>query len=227
MKFVTILILLTGTAVAQTNSVMKSVFSAAEGGGLDAKAAFWQKGGTIVADRDHMGRIVPGHRTVIHSRWTKQKLYLLFECPYEELSLRPDGTTTEETFGLWEWDVAEAFLGTDFVDIKRYKEFEVSPRGEWVDLDIDLNSANHENGWKWNSDFVKSARIDEAHHIWYAEMQIPWKALQPNEPHAGEELRANFFRAQGPPKKKRLIAWRAPMKNTFHTPEAFGILRLE
>ncbi len=93
MKLAIILIWLTGTAVAQTDSVMKSVFSSAEGGGLDVKSSFWQKGGMIIADHDHMGRVVPGHRTVIRSRWTKQNLYLFFECPYEELSLRPNGTT--------------------------------------------------------------------------------------------------------------------------------------
>ena len=218
---------LAGHAAAESPNILLSVYSVGEGGGLDPASKFWKESGAVVADRDNFGHAVPAHRTVIHSRWTRQNLYLLFECPYQELWLKPNGSAARETFGLWDWDVAEAFLGTDFNNIRRYKEFEVSPRGEWVDLAIDLNQPNHEDGWKWNSGFARTARIDKAKHIWYAEMRIPWQALQPGEPHQGEELRANFFRAQGPPKGRRLIAWRPPMKDTFHTPEAFGKLRLE
>ena len=43
-----------------------------------------------------------------------------------------------ETNELWNWDVAEVFIGSDFKNIRRYKEFEVSPQAEWVDLDINL-----------------------------------------------------------------------------------------
>ena len=57
--------------------------------------------------------------------------------------------------------MAEVFIGADFTDIRRYKEFEISPQGEWMDLDIDLNKPHHEDGWKWNSGFQVSARIDE------------------------------------------------------------------
>ncbi len=207
--------------------VVRSVYSAHEGGGLDPTAEFWKHSGTVIADRDSFAHVVPGHRTVVHSRWTNQNLYLLMECPYQEMWLKPKGTAAQETFGLWDWDVAEAFLGTDFQNIRRYKEFEVSPRGEWVDLDIDLNKPNHEDGWKWNSGFTHTARIDATNHVWYAEMRIPWKALQATPPHKGEELRANFYRAQGPPKSRVLIAWRPPMKASFHSPESFGTLRLE
>jgi hypothetical protein len=34
------------------------------------------------------------------------------------------------------WHVAEAFIGSDYLKTSRYKEFQVSPRGEFVDLDI-------------------------------------------------------------------------------------------
>ena len=34
-------------------------------------------------------------------------------------------------------------------DVKLYKEFEVSPQGEWVNLDIDLHKPHHEVGWTW------------------------------------------------------------------------------
>src|SRR5205823_10532731 len=77
-------------------------------------------------------------RTEVRTRWTAQNLYFLFVCPYAQLNPRPNPKTSTETYGLWNWDVAEVFIGADFKDVKRYKEFEISPQGEWTDLDIDL-----------------------------------------------------------------------------------------
>jgi len=192
----------------------------------DPDSAFWKPVTGVIADRDQNGNPVPGHRTEIRSRWTDQNLYLLFICPYEQLYLRPNGDTTKETFGLWDWDVAEAFLGTDFQNIRRYREFEVSPRGEWVDLDIDLNKPHHEEGWTWNSGFQVRTRIDPDKRIWYAVMRIPWNAFMTAAPAPGQELRANFYRAQGAPPSRKTICWRPTHTATFHTPEAFGTLRL-
>src|SRR5581483_3606052 len=85
---------------------------------------FWKGVAAVIADRDQSGKPVPAHRTEIRSRWTDDNLYFLFICPYQELYLKPNGDLTKETFGLWKWDVAEAFLGTDFQNIRRYREFE-------------------------------------------------------------------------------------------------------
>jgi hypothetical protein len=38
----------------------------------------------------------------------------------------------------------KCFIGDDFKNIRRYKEFEVSPQGEWVDLDVNLDNPPHE-----------------------------------------------------------------------------------
>jgi hypothetical protein len=38
------------------------------------------------------------------------------------------------------------FIGSDFHDIKPYKEFEVSPPNEWVDLDINLSAGMKTDG---------------------------------------------------------------------------------
>jgi hypothetical protein len=189
-------------------------------------SAFWKDAPGVIAEADPFGKIVAGHRSEIRSRWTNSNLYLLFICPYQQLYLKPDGDTKHETYGLWEWDVAEAFLGTDFTHIRRYREFEVSPRGEWVDLDIDLDKPHHEDGWKWNSGMQLATRIDEQRHVWYAVMRIPWSALSAEPPHTGQELRANFYRAQGPPPHRNLICWQPTHTPTFHTPTAFGRLRL-
>jgi hypothetical protein len=162
----------------------------------------------------------------VRSRWTSDSLYVLFVCPYEELNLKPSPDTVAETNKLWNWDVAEIFLGTDFENIRRYKEFEVSPQGEWIDLDVNLALPNHEVGWTWNSGFKVRARIDRKAKVWYGAMRIPFAALNSRAPQDGEVFRANLLRSQGPETNHKLIAWRSPLNDTFHTPERFGELQL-
>jgi len=192
----------------------------------DPRAAFWQGAKPVYAEVNGHGIRVLRYRTEVRSRWTTQNLYLLFVCPYEELHLKPSPDTVKETNELWNWDVAELFIGSNFQDIKRYKEFEVSPQGEWIDLDINLALPHHEDGWTWNSRFKVAARIDHEARIWYGAMRIPFKSIDERAPVAGNVFRANLFRSQGPPGHQQAIAWQAPMTNTFHTPERFGKLEL-
>jgi cellulose/xylan binding protein with CBM9 domain len=194
----------------------------------DPRAAAWKGVRGVFAERDRRGAIVPGHRTEIRSRWTEDSLYLLFICPYEELYLKPDPATAADTSKLWDWDVAEAFIGTDFQDITKYKEFQVSPQGEWVDLAIDRGAHPPRHDEAWNSGYEVKARVDRGRRIWYGEMRIPMAAL--GLAHPGPVVmaaRINLFRCQGPPARRKYINWRTVNGESFHTPEAFGRLRLE
>jgi Carbohydrate family 9 binding domain-like len=195
---------------------------------LDTNPAttFWSQTVPIYADRDKYDQVLPGYRTEIRSRWTVRNLYFLFSCPYEELFLRPNPNATTETNKLWNWDVAEVFIGSDFKNIQHYREFELSPQGEWLDLDIDLSKPHHEEGWKWNSGFQVVARIDEQTKTWYGAIKIPWTALDETPPSRGKTLRVNFFRSQGPRSNRKEIAWKPTLSETFHVPERFGLLRL-
>ena len=103
----------------------------------DPEAGPWKAAPKVLITQDPFGKTIPGPATEVRSRWTEQNLYLLFTAPYTELNLKPNPQTTADTVPLWDWDVVEAFLGSDFEHIGHYLEFEVSPRGEWVDLDID------------------------------------------------------------------------------------------
>jgi len=194
--------------------------------GTDPHSQFWRGARPVFAEVDSHGHPLPHYRTEVRSRWTSANLYLLFICPYQELHLKPSPDTVRETNELWKWDVAELFIGSDFRDIRRYKEFEISPQGEWIDLDINLALPHHETGWTWNSGFAVAARIDRQARIWYGAMRIPFKSIDERTPAAGNQFRANLYRSQGPPPAKQDIAWKAPMAETFHTPERFGQLEL-
>jgi hypothetical protein len=193
---------------------------------LDPASTFWSVSHRISMDKDPHGKVVSRYRTEVRTRWTANNLYFLFVCPYEQLNLKPSPNTQQETNKLWDWDVAEVFLGSDFQDIQRYKEFEISPHGEWIDLDVDLHKPHHEEGWTWNSGFEVLARIDPAKHIWYGAMRIPWKAIDPRPAAVGNTLRINLFRSQGPASDNHEVSWQPPMSDTFHTPERFGLIRL-
>jgi len=192
----------------------------------DPSMPFWQGARPVYAIKDPYGQPLPGYRTEIRSRWTEKNLYFLFICPYQELHLKPSPSTSTETNRLWEWDVAEVFIGSDFENIRRYREFELSPQGEWIDLDIDLTKPHHEDGWTWNSGFVVAARIDSAAKIWYGAMRIPFSALESRSPGVGQRFRINLFRSQGPPPNRIAVVWQPTMSQTFHVPEKFGLLRL-
>ncbi|MEX2261832.1 MAG: carbohydrate-binding family 9-like protein [Bryobacteraceae bacterium] len=192
----------------------------------DSGAKQWKDVRGVFAENGPKGQAVPGHRTEIRSVWTPENLYVLFICPYETLNLKSDPSQTAETNRLWNWDVAEVFVGADFKNIRRYKEFQVSPQGEWVDLDIDRDRPQPEGGWRWNSNFEVKARLDEGKKTWYGEMRISIASIDSRPPKAGAEMRINFYRIQGANTDKKFIAWQPTNANSYHVPEAFGRLRL-
>ena len=192
----------------------------------DPSSPFWRNSPLVFAEVDTQGWLEREYRTEVRSRWTKDNVYFLFVCPYKHLYLNPKPDAIRETNELWKWNVAEVFIGSNFQNIKRYKEFEISPQGEWVDLDINLDNPHHEQGWVWNSGFEHTARIDASKHIWYAAMRIPFVALDVPDAVTGEQFRVNFFRTEGPPADAKQILWRPSMSKTFHVPENFGLLKL-
>jgi len=192
----------------------------------DPESRFWRDVPGISITADYAGTPVPNNRMEARSRWTSENLYILFICHFDELTLKPNPTTTEETNRLWEWDVAEAFLGSDPNDIARYKEFEVSPQGEWVDLDIDRGPQKRGAGVAWDSGFEVKARIDRTTKVWYGEMKIPFKSLGVPSPAIGTRLRTGIFRCAGREPSRKLMSWQITGARSFHVPERFGTLAL-
>jgi hypothetical protein len=228
MRKVLLLILLASSlAMAESPALIESTKSERDiAASTDPHLSFWQDAVPFTAETGPFGDPLPRYHTEIRSRWTDKNLYFLFICPYQQLNLKPSPSTSTETYRLWDWDVAEVFIGSDFKNIGRYKEFEISPQGEWVDLDIDLTKPHHEDGWTWNSGFTVAARIDSVAKVWYGAMRIPFSALEGRSPSVGDAFRINFFRSQGPPPNRVQIVWQATMQKTFHVPEKFGVLRL-
>jgi hypothetical protein len=193
----------------------------------DPTSAEWTGAKGIEAAKGFFGEDASLLRTEIRSRWTQKNLYLLFSCLYKELHLKPKPDTAAKTNELWNWDVAEAFIGSDYLKISHYKEFQVSPQGEFVDLDIDLGDPKAKKGIEWQSGFTVAAQVDEKHNTWYGEMKIPFVSLDVKAPKAGDELRIGLYRIEGAEPHRTYVTWRPTGANTFHVPSAFGSLVLK
>ncbi|HEV1284860.1 MAG TPA: carbohydrate-binding family 9-like protein [Bryobacteraceae bacterium] len=191
----------------------------------DPDAPQWEGVAGVSAGRNYLNEPIPGSPTEFRSRWTEKTLYLLFICPYDELNLKPDPNPSAETPQLWNWDVGEVFIGTDFEHIGHYKELQVSPQGEWVDLDINRDDSKAA-GMAWNSGYKVKARINEERHIWYGEMAIPMSAIGVTAAKAGVEMRVGLYRIAGAGPTKKFYAWQPTGQKSFHVPQAFGRLRL-
>src|SRR6266702_2803441 len=111
-------------------SVFQSVY-AAEDAALDCdlQSIFWKEAGGVEVRFDAYGRLCDQHFTQVRSRWTRTSLHVLFICPYDELYLKPQPVTDRETFGLWNWDVAELFIGSTFKISCTTKNSRFLPKG--------------------------------------------------------------------------------------------------
>jgi hypothetical protein len=192
----------------------------------DPESAAWKNISGVTAAMDPFGKPLPEARTEIRSRWTEDNLYFLFTSNYQTMYLKPNPSTTGDTWGLWDYDVVEVFIGHDLTNIQVYKEFEISPQSEFIDLDVDRNHKSKQVDADWNSNMKFRTRVDKARKIWFCEMQIPWKSIAPDAPSAGKEMRLNLYRIEGAPPNRKFIVWQQIDSPSFHTPERFGRLRL-
>src|SRR5579871_1454512 len=162
----------------------------------DPHSATWAHAASTWITKDCTHEIdYPKLKTEVRGFWTDTDLYLLFTCPYSVLNLWLPADNSKDHINLWDRDVVEFFLGDDWKDIKHYREFEIAPTGDWVDLAIDLNKNSYDA--KWNSGYQKLGRIDEKAHIWYAATRVPLKSVSTQTVKAGTKWRANLYRIDG------------------------------
>jgi alpha-galactosidase len=187
-------------------------------------AAEWQNAAPISFRADWQGlHADSGLLTQVQALWSAQTLFLRFECHYRELHVFQDAGPNGRRDHLWDRDVVEVFLQPDAARGCYYKEFEVSPNGMWIDLDIFPGGRSD-----LKSGLVRSVFLDEDRLQWAAELAIPLASLSANfDPSA--TWRANFYRVEGRQEPRQYLAWcptHTPEPN-FHVPGAFGVLRFD
>lgn len=191
--------------------------------GFPAESA-WEKVPVIRFRNDWQGKNAdPQLETETRMLWSPSALYLKFVAHFRKITVFADAEPSGRRDQLWDRDVAEVFLQPDGSGERRYKEFEVSPNGFWIDLDI-APGQKHD----LRSGLKRRASIDEARKIWTAEMILPMASLTGHFDPA-KTWRVNFFRVEGASEPRFYSAWRptgTPVPN-FHVPSAFGTLAFE
>ena len=182
----------------------------------------WERAQPISFCKDWRGtNPEPERQTQARVLWSEDTLYLRFDCKYRELFLFEDADASGRRDRLWERDVVEVFLQPDPSRRHNYKEFEISPNGMWIDLDISPGG-----GTDLKSGLRRSAFLDKNRHTWAAELAIPMKVLTARfDPSTA--WRVNFFRIEGSREPRTYQAWKYTMtpEPDFHVPEVFGELR--
>jgi len=184
-------------------------------------AAEWNAAPTVRFSADWQGlNSDPQRETQVRLLWSPQALFLRFEARFRSITVFADSDPNGRRDQLWDRDVAEVFLQPDSSDPLKYKEFEVSPNGFWIDLEL-----SHGERRDMHSAMQCRAKIDKASGTWTAELALPMKSLtshfDPTVP-----WRVNFFRVEAPSEPRFYSAWRptGTPKPDFHVPAAFGRL---
>jgi alpha-galactosidase len=163
-----------------------------------------------------------GRETEVRVLWTNENLYFRFRCRYRTLTIFEDADCDGRRDHLWDRDVAEVFLQTDVSRPRYYWEFEISPNGMWIDLEISPDGKHNPGSG------MKSRVVNESQKIWTADLALPMPRLvKVFDPSAA--WRVNFFRVEGATEPRFYSSWRptcTPEPN-FHVPEAFGVLRFQ
>jgi alpha-galactosidase len=165
----------------------------------------------------------PARATELRLLWTASTLYARFICRYRELFVFDDSEPNGRRDHLWDRDVAELFLLPDPSTPNNYKEFEVSPSGFWIDLDIFPGGRRD-----LKSGLRHSSYLDPDRHLWTAELAIPMRSLtEVFDPAA--DWRTNFYRIEGQVEPRFYSAWQPTYTDVpnFHVPSRFGILRFQ
>lgn len=195
---------------------------------LDPESNVWKSAAAESMSKDCSRQIdYPDITTEIRAFWTDTDLYLLFRCPYTVLNLFLPANNTAPHVGLWDRDVVEMFLGDDWRNIRHYREFEIAPTGDWIDLAIDLDHKSYDHSWR--SGWQTMAHTDEQHKVWYAVARIPLSAVSSNPVREGTKWRMNLYRIEGlgPDAQRHFLCWQPTCvqnRDPNHVPEHFGAL---
>lgn len=194
----------------------------------DPSSAAWSHAASAWIGKDCTHQIdYPQLKSEVRAFWTDSDLYLLFTCPYKALNLWLPADNSKDRDKLWDRDVVEFFLGDDWKNIRHYREFEIAPTGDWIDLAIDLDKNKYDP--KWHSGWQRLGRIDEKEHVWYAAARVPLKSVSEEPVKPGTRWRANLYRIDGlgPDSGRHFMCWQptcAVNRDPNHVPEHFGTL---
>jgi predicted TIM-barrel fold metal-dependent hydrolase len=187
----------------------------------------WQTAGPATFDQSSLeGSVRPEMATLVRALWSEKYLYLAYECPFTDLTVFNPVQLSGKRFdlkkqgvSLWDRDVVEAFIGSEWEKPRRYAEFEIAPTNERLDLMITNLPVKD---FSWNSHFESFVKINKRTKTWTCEVRLPLESLGQTRPTAGTRWHLNLFRCDRA--NKAFLAFRPTLTGSFHAPERFGVL---
>jgi alpha-galactosidase len=186
--------------------------------GLPSSSA-WEKAQPAIFCSDWRGQNPePQLETRARLLWSQEYVFVQFLCRYRELYVYEECNCRRDE--LWDRDVAEIFIRPPEDKLRHYREFEISPNGNWLDLDID-----HGTKRILFCDLKSRVTVNVDKRVWIAEMALPIPCLTTSfDPR--DIWRLNLFRIEGCEPNRFYSAWQPTNtpKANFHVPEVFGEL---
>ena len=179
----------------------------------------WEKAEPVAFCADWRGEFPdPERETRVRAVWSAESLFMRFDCRFRGIYVYGGGNSRRNE--LWNRDVAEAFIRPPENALNHYLEFEISPNGDWLDLDIAPGQKT-----MLCCDLRSRVAVDHNSRIWTAEMAIPINSLSMKF-NPSEVWSINLFRIEGSEPDRFYSAWRPThtRQPNFHIPEAFGAL---
>jgi hypothetical protein len=182
----------------------------------------WEKASSVAFCSDWRGEHAdPKRETKVRLLWIPEYLFIRFDCRYREISVY-DGYPRRRD-ELWLRDVAEVFIQPGTEEPSHYREFEISPNGDWLDLDISQGQKSH-----LDCNLARRVVVDPDAGAWTAELGIPVNCLTAAF-NPEDTWKLNLFRIEGREPNRFYSAWRPThtSRPNFHVPERFGELHFE
>jgi alpha-galactosidase len=181
----------------------------------------WEMSAPLRFNADWQGKNAdPERETEVRLLWTPEWLFVRFRARIRVITVFPNAEPNGRCDQLWDRDVAEVFLQPDPSQLRSYKEFEISPNGFWIDLDI-AQGEKHD----LKSGLRRRVSLNETKKTWVAELALPMKCLVERF-YPAAVWKVNFYRVEGAAEPRFYSAWQPTRTATpnFHVPEAFGEL---
>jgi len=189
-----------------------------DGEGLPEPSA-WETAPSVAFCCDWRGENAdPGRETEARLLWAPGHLFIRFRCHYRRIYVYEGQIGRRDR--LWLRDVAEVFIRPAEEDLRHYREFEISPNGDWLDLDIFSGTRSI-----LSCNLKSRVVLDLSASIWTAEFAIPMNCLTTGF-NPRQIWHLNLFRIEGREPDRFYSSWRPThtARPDFHVPEQFGEL---
>ena len=164
-------------------------------------------------------------KTVVRTLWSKDKLYLAFECFDDKILDMKFQQRKQDDPDIWKDSSVEIFINPSG-DRNTYYHFIVNPDGALTDIAIKTLEGQKSFDPSWNSGAEVAVKINN--DSWVVEMAIPFNAMK-FEPKDGASLIANFCRSRylkSNDNAMQLQTWSPLLIRGFHDVEKFGTVTL-